>query len=127
MNNFIKTLKFDRNGLLPVIIQDQKNNQVLMFAYMNKDALKRTLSSGDVHFYSRSRKKLWLKGESSGHRQIVKNMYIDCDEDVLLIKVEQKKAACHKGFRSCFYREVRRNGNIKVISRKVFNPKVIYG
>ena len=103
--NWIKKLKFDEKGLIPAIIQDYKNNEVLMVAYMNKQALRKTISTRKAHFYSRSRKKLWLKGESSGNIQSVKDIYFDCDMDCLLIKVSQKVAACHIGYRSCFYRK----------------------
>src|SRR5512137_3011798 len=99
------TIKFDSNGLVPVVIQDWQNNEVLMVAYMNKDSLKTTIDTGKTHFWSRSRQKYWMKGESSGHIQQVKEIYIDCDADCVLIKVEQTVAACHTGFRSCFYRK----------------------
>jgi len=98
---------------------------VLMVAYMNKQALRKTISTRKAHFYSRSRKKLWLKGESSGNIQSVKDIYFDCDMDCLLIKVSQKVAACHIGYRSCFYRKVGK-GNIKTIGKKVFDPKKVY-
>ncbi len=114
------------NGLLPVIIQDYENQQVLMHAYMNKEALRLTLETGSVHFYSRSRNKLWKKGETSGHVQNVKEILVDCDEDTLLIKVEQKTASCHKGYRSCFFRKLDSDGNLKIIEKKVFEPKDIY-
>ena len=92
---FLDEIKFDDQGLVPAIIQDHKNGELLMLAYMNKESLQKTLSSGKTHFWSRSRKKLWLKGESSGHVQEVKELLIDCDMDALLFKVEQKVAACH--------------------------------
>ncbi len=99
-------LKFDDRGLIPVIVQDVTNNEVLMMAYMNKESLKKTFTTGKNHFWSRSRKCLWFKGETSGHVQTVKEMYYDCDGDTLLVKVEQKGAACHTGNRSCFYRKL---------------------
>ena len=105
MESLIEILKFDEKGLIPVVVQDFYNNQVLMVAYANEEAVKKTLESGYAHYYSRSRKELWKKGETSGHTQKVKQIFYDCDEDTLLIKVEQKGAACHTNHRSCFYRE----------------------
>ncbi|MGE4215303.1 MAG: phosphoribosyl-AMP cyclohydrolase [Anaerotignaceae bacterium] len=102
--NFIDELKFDEKGLIPVIAQDYENGQVLMLAYANREAVALTLEKGTVHYYSRSRQELWHKGDTSGHFQIVKEIFYDCDGDTLLIKVEQKGAACHTGKRSCFYR-----------------------
>ena len=122
----IDKLKFKENGLIPVIIQDYSDQKVLMHAYMNKEALERTLETGEVYFYSRSRKKLWKKGETSGHVQKVKEIFIDCDEDTLLIKVEQKTASCHEGYRSCFFRKLDADGNLKIIEKKVFEPKDVY-
>ena len=106
MNTFslIEELKFDEKGLIPVITQDFENGQVLMLAYANKQAMELTLQKGTVHYYSRSRKQLWHKGETSGHFQYVKEILYDCDASAVLIKVEQKGAACHTGKRSCFYR-----------------------
>ncbi len=105
MENLLGILQFDEKGLIPVVVQDFYNNQVLMVAYADKEAVKKTLESGYAHYYSRSRKQLWKKGETSGHTQKVKQIFYDCDEDTLLIKVEQKGAACHTNHRSCFYRE----------------------
>jgi phosphoribosyl-AMP cyclohydrolase len=102
--DFIKQLKFDEKGLIPVITQDYGNGQVLMLAYANKEAMEKTLELGTVHYYSRSRQELWHKGETSGHFQYVKEIRYDCDGDAVLILVEQKGAACHTGKRSCFYR-----------------------
>lgn len=104
-------LKFNDKGLIPVIIQEEKTNQVLMLAYMNKVALKKTLKTGLTHFWSRSRKKLWLKGETSGNFQKVKKIYYDCDQDALLIKVVQKGFACHTGNHSCFHGKCSSKGN----------------
>lgn len=125
---FLDKLKFDDKGLIPAIIQDEQNNEVLMLGYMNKESLEKTLETGKVHFWSRSRQKLWLKGESSGHVQEVKQIYYDCDADTLLIKVDQTGGACHTGYRSCFYQEVKENGNkIEITGEKVFDPDEIYG
>ena len=100
------SLKFDKNGLIPAIIQDYKNNEVLMLAYMNEQSLKRTIKLGKTCFWSRSRKEYWVKGETSGHFQFVKGISYDCDADGLLIKVRQIGGACHTGNRSCFYRKL---------------------
>jgi len=101
----IDNLKFDEKGLIPVIAQDYVSKEVLMQAYANREAVEKTISTGKVHYYSRSRQALWLKGETSGHFQHVKHMFYDCDEDSLLILVKQEGAACHTGNKSCFYRE----------------------
>ena len=103
----IPNLKYNSKGLIPAIIQDIENNEVLMFAYMDKTALKKTIKTGRTHFWSRSRKKYWMKGETSGNVQIVKEIFYDCDADTLLVKVKQVgTGACHTGNRSCFYRKV---------------------
>jgi phosphoribosyl-AMP cyclohydrolase len=127
MDAQLSGLKFDSHGLIPAIVQDHKSNQVLMMAWMNADALAKTLETGKTHFFSRSRNKLWLKGESSGHVQTVKSIRTDCDQDVLLIHVEQAGAACHDGYYSCFYREheAGRDG-WKIVGEKVFEPASIY-
>jgi phosphoribosyl-AMP cyclohydrolase len=103
----IRDLKFDKYGLIPAIIQDYKTGEVLMLAYMNKESLRRTLKSGKTCFWSRSRKKYWTKGETSGNFQFVKAVYYDCDMDALLIKVKQIGVACHTGNQSCFYRKIK--------------------
>jgi len=97
-------LKYDANGLIPAVIQDVSNGQVLMVAYMNAESLKRTVESGLTWFWSRSRQKFWQKGETSGHVQRVREVLYDCDQDTLLIRVEQTGPACHTGSRTCFYR-----------------------
>ena len=102
----IPKLKFDKNGLIPAIIQDKKSGDVLMVAYMNRQSLRSTIEEGRTCFWSRSRKVFWRKGESSGHIQKVKQILYDCDKDALLIKVEQKGVACHTGEWSCFYRKI---------------------
>ncbi len=118
-------LKFDANGLLTVIVSDASNNEVLMVAFANREALRKTLETGKMHYWSRSRQKLWLKGESSGHTQDVREFRIDCDGDAVLVKVDQKGGACHEGFRSCFFR-ILRDGELIVDREKVFDPKKIY-
>jgi phosphoribosyl-AMP cyclohydrolase / phosphoribosyl-ATP pyrophosphohydrolase len=103
--SLLDQLKFDEKGLIPAIIRAVDNGEVLMMAYMNAEAVRLTLQTGKVHYFSRSRQKLWLKGESSGHEQLVRAIRFDCDADCLLIDVEQLGAACHTGFRSCFHRQ----------------------
>lgn len=126
-NALIDQLKFDANGLVPLIVQDVENGQVLMMAWMNRDALLLTLQSGKVHTYSRSRGRLALKGESSRHFQHVKEVLTDCDKDVVLIKVLQDVAACHEGYRSCFSRRYNAETNEwELIAEKVFNPDAVY-
>jgi len=102
--DILDVLAFDRYTLLPAIIQDDSNGEVLMLAYMNRDSLQKTLETGLTCFWSRSRKTLWQKGETSGNTQVVKEIFYDCDADTLLLKVQQNGPACHTGHRSCFYR-----------------------
>lgn len=120
-------LNFNKgDGLIPAIVQDAETKDVLMLAYMNRESWEATLKSGKATFWSRSRQKLWLKGESSGHVQIIKNIYIDCDDDTILLQVEQLGgAACHTGHRSCFYRKLE-GGELIVVGEKVFDPKDVY-
>jgi len=125
MNDLLNEIKFDENGLIPVVAQDIKSNEVLMLAYMNKEALEKTLETGRVHYWSRSRKKLWLKGETSGHFQSIKAISLDCDGDTILIKVEQQEAACHTGHYSCFYREVEKDKLVEA-TETVFNAEEVY-
>ncbi|MBW1838813.1 MAG: phosphoribosyl-AMP cyclohydrolase [Deltaproteobacteria bacterium] len=122
---FLDEIKFDNRGLVPAIIQDYKNGEILMLAYMNRESLQKTLSSGKTHFWSRSRQKLWLKGESSGHIQEVKEMFVDCDMDAVVFKVDQKVAACHTGYRSCFYRKLE-GEDFTVVGEKVFEEGAVY-
>lgn len=114
------------NGLVPVIVQDYQSRDVLMVAYMNKQAWNKTVRTGKAHYYSRSRQGLWLKGEESGHFQVVKNIFIDCDNDTVLLQVKQiGGAACHEGYKSCFFRK-KANKDWKVVAKKVFDPKEVY-
>lgn len=122
----LSTIKFDENGLIPVVAQDHKDGTVLMVAYMNLESLKLTLETGRATYWSRSRKKLWKKGEESGNFQAVKALYKDCDGDTLVIKIDQiGEAACHTGHRSCFYSQAD-GKEWKVISKPVFDPKAVY-
>lgn len=110
MSTPLDDLKYDANGLIPAIIQDHANGEVLMMAWMNRESLQRTVDTGLCTYWSRSRQKFWVKGETSGHVQHVKNIAVDCDQDVLLIQVEQTGAACHENYRSCFYRDLKPEG-----------------
>ena len=118
----------DTNGLIPAVVQDYLTGEVLMLAYINKLAWEKTLETGKAHYWSRSRNSLWLKGETSGHVQIIKDIFVDCDQDTVVFKVEQLGgAACHTGYRSCFYRKV--TGNELTIHEqdRVFDPAAVYG
>ena len=126
--NFYDNLKFNSDGLIPAIIQDHKTGRVLMMAWMNRASLESTIATGKTHFWSRSRQKFWMKGESSGHTQAVKDISFDCDGDTLLIQVEQIGAACHEGYRSCFFRSAQDAGkNFKVTESQLETPEQIYG
>ena len=121
----IDTIKYDKNGLVPVITQDAETDDILMFAWMNSESLEKTLKTGVMTYWSRSREMEWVKGEISGNLQEVQEAFVDCDADCLLFKVVQKglKAACHKGYSSCFYRKINsQDGNFSVIAEKVFDP-----
>src|SRR5215211_4321474 len=123
MDVLLDSLKFDAQGLIPLIVQDVKNGQVLMMAWMNREALEKTLATGKIHTYSRSRGRLALKGESSKHFQHVKKVLTDCDRDVVLFKVVQDVAACHEGYRSCFFREYEQGADDwKIVAEKAFDP-----
>lgn len=119
--------KLDSNGLIPAIVQDRDTGEVLMMGYMDLEALKRTLREKKAVFYSRSRKKYWVKGETSGHTQEVLEVLTDCDQDTVLIRVRQKGGACHLGYRSCFVQLVNEKGELeKITQEKVFDPKSVY-
>jgi phosphoribosyl-AMP cyclohydrolase len=125
--SWIDELTYDSNGLIPAVIQDWKDKEVLMVAWMNKDSLRDTVEKGKTHFWSRSRKKYWMKGEESGNVQNVKHLAYDCDKDCLVIQVEQVGgAACHTGHRSCFY-TVLENGAPVEKGEKLFDPEKVYG
>lgn len=121
----MEDIRWDERGLVPVVVQDFRTKDVLMVAYMNREALDLTLKTKTAHYYSRSRKKIWLKGEISGHIQKVRGIYLDCDNDTILITVDQKVAACHTGFWSCFYR-IWEDG-WKIVGKKIFDEKKVYG
>lgn len=123
---FIDELKFDDKGLIPAVVQDAETKQVLMVAYMNRDSIKQTMETGLCSFWSRSRQKFWIKGESSGHTQEVREMYTDCDKDTLVILVKQNGAACHMGYYSCFFRQIDKEGTITEVGSPLFNPDEVY-
>ena len=131
-------LNMGEEDLVIGIAQDWQTNEVLMVAFMNKEAVEQTLKTKKAHYYSTSRQKQWLKGESSGNVQTVKEMYIDCDADAIIMKVEQIGAACHEGYRSCFFRQIDidkenididnlTDDDIEIISERLFDPKEMYG
>ena len=122
----IKELKYDAAGLIPAICIDAETRQVLMVAYMNEPALLDTVRTGKTHFWSRSRQKYWMKGESSGHTQEVKGIYTDCDMDTVVVEVQQNGAACHNGYYSCFYRKLNDAGEWEIVAQKVFDPDQVY-
>lgn len=119
---------FDKgNGLLPAIVQDHETGEVLMLAYVNPEAWEMTLKTGEAHFFSRSRQSIWHKGGTSGHVQKIREIRLDCDLDTILYRVEQLGgAACHKGYRSCFFTRME-DGQLKVCEKMVFDPKEVYG
>ena len=123
---FIEKLKFNTDGLIPAIVQEEGTGRVLMMAWMNEASLRSTIESGKTHFWSRSRKKYWMKGESSGHTQKVGDIAFDCDGDTLLIHVTQQGAACHEGYKSCFFRSIREGGDFDVIEKRLVNPDEVY-
>ena len=126
VDNIIRQLKFDEKELVTAVAQDYETGEVLMLAHMNAESIRRTIETGQAVYWSRSRKKLWRKGEESGNVQKVKEFLIDCDGDAILLKVQQiGGAACHTGHRSCFYRKIE-NGGLAEVAPRVFDPAVIY-
>jgi phosphoribosyl-AMP cyclohydrolase len=122
----MKELRFDEEGLIPAVVQDRLTGEVRMVAFMNQEAVTRTLASGKATFFSRSRRTLWEKGESSGNTLFVREVYLDCDADTVLLKVRQVGgAACHEGYKSCFFRRVR-DGKLEVVGERVFDPAKVY-
>jgi phosphoribosyl-AMP cyclohydrolase len=121
------SLDFDKtDGLIPAIVQDFDTNEILMLAYMNRAAWEKTLETGMATFWSRSRQSLWVKGETSGHMQEVKEVRVDCDQDAVILKVLQRGgAACHTGYRSCFYRRID-DGRLEVTGERIFNAEDVY-
>jgi phosphoribosyl-AMP cyclohydrolase len=122
------TPRFDQNGLIMAIAQDAKSGQILMVAYMNEEALRQTIETGIATYYSRSRKKLWTKGEQSGHKQKVEQILVDCDQDCVVLKVSVDAGQCHVGYDSCFYRQVERDNpqKLRFIAQKSYDPNETY-
>lgn len=120
-------VRFDRDGLIPVVTQDAASGEVLMLAFMNEEALQRTRDSGFVHYWSRSRDALWLKGETSGNRQQLVSMHVNCEQNSILLKVVQQGAVCHDGFDTCFYRSIDNEGCLHVDRDRSFDPVEVYG
>jgi phosphoribosyl-AMP cyclohydrolase len=115
------------DGILPAIVQDYESGRVFMLAYINQDAWALTLQTGEAHYWSRSRQEIWHKGATSGNIQIVKEIFIDCDNDTILLKIEQVGgAACHQGYESCFYKKVDTNGKETIVGKKIFDPERVY-
>ncbi|MFX1277288.1 MAG: phosphoribosyl-AMP cyclohydrolase [Promethearchaeota archaeon] len=127
IDTFIGLLDFSKieGGLVPVIAQDDETNEVLMLAFANEEAVRQSLETGIACYYSRSRKKLWKKGEESGHMQEIQHIFVDCDKDTILLKVKQIIAACHTGYFSCFHREYD-DGSLKTKGNRIFNPDEVY-
>ena len=127
IETFIKILDFSKiqGNLLPVVAQDYQTNEILMMAFANEEAIRKSLETGYAHYYSRSRDVLWKKGETSGHIQEIQRVITDCDNDSLIFKIKQIGAACHKGFDTCFYNEFK-DGKIQTIGKKIFNPDEVY-
>jgi phosphoribosyl-AMP cyclohydrolase len=122
----IQDMKYDDQGLLTAVIVDATTKEVLMVAFMNAQALRETIRTGRTHFWSRSRRTQWMKGEESGHVQLVKAVYADCDKDCVVIEVDPRGPACHDGYRSCFYRRLSEAGEWETIAPRVFDPKQVY-
>ncbi len=122
------TPKFDTHGLIPAIAQDAETGEVLMFAWMNREALDRTIETGRANYFSRSRGKLWLKGEQSGHFQTVRQILVDCDQDCLILKVTVTEGQCHVGYKSCFYRALKpaTKNDLERVASKVYDPATTY-
>lgn len=126
MNKIFDSIKFDDKGLIPAIIQDHRSKEVLTLCYMNREALGKTLEEGKVYVFRRSKGRLMLKGETSGCIQKVKSLAIDCEGNSLLIRVGQKRAACHTGYFTCYFRKLDKSGGLKVCGKRVFDPSKVY-
>ena len=128
MSNWINNVRWDSNGLLPVIVQDASSSKIIMFAWMNRETLEKSIKQRKAIYWSRSRKQIWVKGEESGHYQNIEDMFLDCDNDVLLIKVKQEGGiTCHTGRESCFYNRINmKTGQIEESQKIIKDPKEIY-
>lgn len=126
MTKISELIKFDEKGLVPAIIQDDKSKEVLTLCYMNRDALEKTIKEGKVYVFRRSKGRLMLKGETSGCIQKVKSLYMDCEGNSVLFRVDQVKAACHDGYFTCYFRKIGKDGSVKIECKRVFDPKDVY-
>jgi phosphoribosyl-AMP cyclohydrolase len=124
--NLIDNIKFDAHGLIPAIIQDKGSGKVITLCYLNLEAIKKSLAEGKVYLFRRSQNRLMLKGETSGHIQIIREIFIDCEGKSLLIKVKQKTAGCHAGYFSCYFRKLAKSGKISISQKRVFEPDKVY-
>lgn len=115
------------DGLVPAIVQDADTGEVLMMAYMNRESLADSIRTGKTHFWSRSRQKYWMKGESSGHVQEITAIYVDCDADTILIQARQHGAACHEGYKNCFFRKLNASGEWETCAQRLVDPEQVYG
>ena len=125
-DKILDSIKFNDKGLIPAIIQDEVSGDVLTLCYMNRDALQKTLEEGKVYVFRRSKGKLMMKGETSGCIQNVRKVSIDCEGNSLLFEVEQVRAGCHEGYFSCYFRQIDKDGNIKIMAQRIFDPKDVY-
>jgi phosphoribosyl-AMP cyclohydrolase len=126
VKTFIQQLKFDEKGLIPAIIQDYSSGKVLTLCYMDQRALEKTLGESRIYVFRRSKNKLMMKGEASGHIQIVKEIFMDCEGKSILFKIEQKVAACHNGYFTCYYRRMNEDGATYIVEKRIFNPEKVY-
>ncbi len=126
MKPFIEKLNFNEKGLMPAIIQDSASGKVLTLCYMNREAIEKSLEEGKIYLFRRSKDRLMLKGETSGHIQVIKELFVDCANNSLLFKIEQKVAACHAGYFTCYYQKVNENGDLETVEEKVFDPEKVY-
>ena len=126
MEKLLEQLKFNEKGLIPAVIQDFRSEKVLTLCYMTKEALEKTLKEGKVYLFRRSKNRLMVKGETSGHEQLVKEVFVDCEGNSIVVKVEQKVAACHAGYFTCYYRRAGEDGKLEIIEKKIFDPEKVY-
>ena len=122
----LSKLNFNDKGLIPVIVQDYTTSKVLTLCYMDRDALQKTLREGKIHVFRRSKNRTMLKGERSGNVQTVKEVFVDCADNSILFKVDQKLAACHKGYFTCYFRKLGKDGKEEIAEKRIFNPKDVY-
>jgi len=124
--NFIDKLNFDENRLIPAIIQDNKSGRVLTLCYMNKEAIAKSFGEGAIYVFRRSQGRIMLKGETSGCVQTIRSVYVDCADNSLLFKIDQERAACHEGYFTCYFNQIDKEGNCKIVEERIFDPKEVY-